>query len=116
MKMIAWFLALFGYSKPQATSSPASMDSMRPPLIVDANGQWFIDGGLITNSSIASPSAAPAALTEDPPMSETNQAAPAPTTNTSDPLLEKLKAVLTTAGHDVEKVWDEAVALAKKLV
>lgn len=33
----------------------------------------------------------------------------------SDTLLANVKKVLTTAGHDVEQVWDEVVALARKL-
>ena len=33
----------------------------------------------------------------------------------NDTLLANVKKVLTTAGHDVELVWDEVVALAKKL-
>ncbi len=43
-------------------------------------------------------------------------ASPTAVNQSEDVLLDKLKAVLTTAGHDVEAVWDEAVALAKKLV
>ncbi len=34
----------------------------------------------------------------------------------TDALLAKLKSALVFAGHDVEEVWDEALALAKKLV
>ena len=33
----------------------------------------------------------------------------------ADALLAKVKAILKTVGHDVEAVWDEAVALAKKV-
>jgi hypothetical protein len=43
------------------------------------------------------------------PMADTVPVAPV-----SEPLLDKLKAILKTVGHDVEAVWDEAVALAKK--
>jgi len=42
-------------------------------------------------------------------------AAPAAAAEPSDALLANIKKVLTTAGHDVEAVWDEVVALAKKL-
>lgn len=51
-------------------------------------------------------------------MPDTNQAATASTAavaDTNDALVANIKKVLTTAGHDVEAVWDEVVALAKKL-
>lgn len=40
---------------------------------------------------------------------------PAPAVSEIDTILAKLKATLIFAGHDVEEVFDEAVALAKKL-
>lgn len=51
-------------------------------------------------------------------MSDTNQATTASTAavaDTNDALVANIKKVLTAAGHDVEAVWDEVVALAKKL-
>lgn len=50
-------------------------------------------------------------------MPDANQtgAAPVAATDASDALVANIKKVLTTAGHDVEAVWDEVVALAKKL-
>jgi len=39
----------------------------------------------------------------------------APAVSDADAILAKVKAILVTAGHDVEKVWDEVVALAKKV-
>lgn len=43
---------------------------------------------------------------------------PAPvtvSTNNTDGVLAKLKELLKVAGHDVEAVYDDVVALAKKL-
>jgi hypothetical protein len=51
---------------------------------------------------------------EEPTMSDATTTA-TPVTPDTDAVLAKVKAVLTTAGHDVELVWDEIVALAKKL-
>ncbi|MCW0344958.1 hypothetical protein NB703_003051 [Pantoea ananatis] len=45
-------------------------------------------------------------------------AAPAPvtvSTDTTDAVLAKVKELLKVAGHDVEAVFDDMVALAKKL-
>lgn len=44
-----------------------------------------------------------------------NTAAPAVAAADTDTVLANVKKVLATAGHDVEAVWDEVVALAKKL-
>jgi len=54
---------------------------------------------------------------QEPVMTDVTQggAAPAAAAEPSDALLANIKKVLTTAGHDVESVWDEVVALAKKL-
>jgi hypothetical protein len=40
---------------------------------------------------------------------------PAPIAPAAESVLAKLKDILKTVGHDVEAVWDEAVALAKKV-
>lgn len=53
--------------------------------------------------------------TTNMPEASQTPAAPAAPAADSDTLLANIKKVLTTAGHDVEQVWDEVVALAKKL-
>jgi len=45
----------------------------------------------------------------------TDVTVPAPVAPSAESVLAKLKAILKTVGHDVEAVWDEAVALAKKV-
>jgi len=45
----------------------------------------------------------------------TQNTAAAPAAADTDTVLANVKKVLATAGHDVEAVWDEVVALAKKL-
>lgn len=42
------------------------------------------------------------------------EAAPAPASAALD--TDKLKAILAVLGHDLEAVWDDAVALAKKAI
>lgn len=49
------------------------------------------------------------------PVSITVPAPVAAPVSDADALLAKVKAILQTVGHDVEAVWDEAVALAKKV-
>ncbi|MBD1555021.1 hypothetical protein [Pseudomonas typographi] len=53
--------------------------------------------------------------TADTTVAATTTATPVAASET-DVLLEKLKAALKFAGHEIDVVWDEAVALAKKLV
>ena len=45
----------------------------------------------------------------------TDVTVPTPVAPTAESVLAKLKDILKTVGHDVEVVWDEAVALAKKV-
>lgn len=52
--------------------------------------------------------------TKEIPM--TDVTVPAPVAPAPESVLAKLKDILKTVGHDVEAVWDEAVALAKKAV
>jgi hypothetical protein len=51
--------------------------------------------------------------TEEIPMSDVT--VPPPAVPAAESVLAKLKDILKTVGHDVEAVWDEAVALAKKV-
>lgn len=44
----------------------------------------------------------------------TDVTVPAPVAPAAESVLAKLKDILKTVGHDVEAVWEEAVALAKK--
>lgn len=91
-------------------------------LSVSAIGTWL--WSLVTGRAmaIAAPTTAP---TEEPAMPDApnNQAINADgtiagaliiTEKSAEAVAEKLKAVLIALGHDVEQVWDEAVALAKK--
>lgn len=79
--------------------------------------------------AVADATVAPATVTVDVPVTVTAvpavtqyaeavapAAVTAPVTTDTDALLAKLKEALVFAGHAVDDVWPEVVALAKKLV
>lgn len=112
-------------------------DSSILQLVADASGTTAtataIAQGVATVSAVSAAdptastgfdftvTAAPAAVSPDTSAlsAAVSQAAAAPASTVAkdpDALLAKLKDALVFAGHDVEAVWDEALALAKKLV
>ncbi|WP_429499394.1 hypothetical protein ACQUFY_20880 [Robbsia andropogonis] len=69
-------------------------------------------GAAASDSTVSA--AAPAATAT--PAATTVDAATAAATASSDAVLAKVKALLVASGHDVEIVFDDLVAVAKKLV
>jgi hypothetical protein len=49
------------------------------------------------------------------PMTDVTVPAPVAVPVVAESVLANLKDILKTVGHDVEAVWEEAVALAKKV-
>lgn len=117
-KILSWMTSLFGEETMNDDILRVDASGLVPSHIDDASGVVVANdasGPSEADVGDASGTSADAGATT---VSVADTAADSDTTSvsTTDALLAKVKAILVTLGHDVEAVFDDAVALAKKVL